>query len=79
MVHELAGLAIDEPAFVDLEEVLSTNNHGEIALVKSLLEAENIPYVAQGENFTMRAPIPVRFLVPREHLVRAREVLEDLL
>jgi hypothetical protein len=70
----------EKPEFVDLEEVLSTNNPGEIALIKSLLEAENIPYVVQGENFTLRAaPIPVRVLVPREHLVRAREVLEDLL
>ena len=69
-----------EPGFVDLEEVLSTNNVGEIAFIKSLLEAEDIPYVAQGERFNaIRAPIPVRFLIPKEHAERAREVLEDFL
>ena len=81
-VHLVDKLPAHPPVkleFVELEEVLSTNNHGEIALVKSLLEAEKIPFVAQGEVFTMRAPIPVRFLVPREHVVRAREILVELL
>ncbi|TMA08762.1 MAG: DUF2007 domain-containing protein [Deltaproteobacteria bacterium] len=64
----------------ELKEVLSTSNPGEIALIKSLLEAENIPYLAQGENFSaVRAPIPVRFMIPSEHIERAREVLADLL
>lgn len=70
----------DEPAFVDVEEVLSTIDPGQIALIKSILEAEMIPYLAQGEHsHSLQSPIPVRFLVPREHIVRACEVLKELL
>ena len=81
LVSELPKSADEaEPEFVDLEEVVSITNKGEIAFVKSLLEAEKIPYVAQGEHFsTMRAPIPVRFLVPKDQIERAREVLEGFL
>lgn len=65
--------------FVELEEVLSTNNLGEIALAKSLLDGK-IRYVVQGENFiTFGAPIPVRLLVPREHAAQAREILAEML
>ena len=67
----------DELEDVSLVEVLSTADQGEVALVKSLLETEDIPYFAQGE--LARAPIPVRFLVRADHVKRAREVLADFL
>ena len=64
----------------DLAEVLSTADPGLIALVKSVLEAEKIPYLAHGEHFSgMHATIPVRFLVPREDVTAARDVLKDFL
>jgi hypothetical protein len=70
----------EEPAFVEFEEVLSTHDRGQIAIIKSLLDTEEIPYLAQGEQFnSIQAPVPVRFLVPKEHAVRARELLEDFL
>jgi hypothetical protein len=66
--------------FTDLEEILSTIDSGQIALVKSILEAEEIHYVAQGEHsHSLQSPIPVRFLVAKEDLARAREVLDSLL
>jgi len=69
-----------QPEFVDLEAILSTGDQGQIALIKSILDAEKIPYLAQGEQFSsMRAPIPVRFLVPREYRIRARDLLKSLL
>jgi hypothetical protein len=81
LVPELPGLGSkEEQAFLDLEEVLSTANPGEIALIKSLLEAENIPYLTQGENFSaIQVSIPVRFMIPRDHIDRAREILENFL
>jgi Putative prokaryotic signal transducing protein len=81
LVSESAlGALKAEPEFVDIEEVLTTIDPGEIALIKSLLDAEEIPYLAQGEHsHSLQSPIPVRFLVPKAHVVRAREVLEDLL
>jgi hypothetical protein len=69
----------DKPEFVDLVEVLGTADPGEIALIKSILEAEEIPYLAQGENFNYARNIPVRFLVPRDYLEDAKEILADFL
>jgi putative signal transducing protein len=68
-----------KPEFVDLVEVLSIADAGQIPLVKSILEAEDIPYLAQGENFNLARNIPVRFLVPREYLEEAEDLLEDFL
>jgi hypothetical protein len=65
--------------FVDLVEVLSIADVGQIALIKSILEAEQIPYLAQGENFNMARNIPVRFLVPKDYFEDARTLLVDFL
>ena len=70
----------DERKAVDLVEVLSTADPGLIALVKSVLEAEKIPYLAHGEHFSrMHATIPVKFLVSKEDVELAREVLKAVL
>jgi len=79
LVDELPQPESDD-APIDLVEVLSTADPGLIALVKSVLEAEEIPYLAHGEHFSrMHATIPVRFLVAKEDVEVAREVLKDLL
>jgi len=75
LVAEL--LPEDEPEFTDLVEVLGIADAGQIPLIKSILEAEEIPYLAQGENFNLARNIPVRFLVPKKYLVQARDVLVD--
>ena len=77
LVAEL--LPEDEPEFTDLVEVLGIADAGQIPLIKSILEAEEIPYLAQGENFNLARNIPVRFLVPKKYLVQARDVLVDFL
>jgi len=65
--------------FLDLEEVLSTADPGQIALAKSLLDRENIRYVVQGEHFSAMQPsIPVRFLVPRGELKKAKVLLKNI-
>ena len=69
----------EEPEFVDLVEVLTMADAGQIPLIKSILEGEKIPYLAQGENFNLARNIAVRFLVPREYLETARELLIDFL
>jgi hypothetical protein len=69
----------ETPEIVDLVEVLSTGDPGQISVIKSILEAEEIPYLAQGENFAMARNIPVRFLVPRDYLEDAQEVLVEFL
>ncbi len=68
-----------KPEFVDLVEVLSIADAGQIPPIKSMLEAEEIPYLAQGENFNLARNIPIRFLVPKEYLDEAKEILADFL
>lgn len=68
-----------KPEFVDLVAVLSIADAGQIPLIKSMLEAEEIPYPAQGENLNLARNIPVRFLVPKEYLDAAKEILADFL
>ena len=64
----------------NLIEILSTNDKGEIAIIKSLLESERIPYLIQGEQFNaMRAPIPVRILIPESMIDKAKDVLTNFL
>ena len=65
--------------FMDFVEVLSTADAGQISIIKSILEAEEIPYLAQGENFALGRNIPVRFLVPSDYLDDAKDVLTDFL
>ena len=77
MADELPAEA--RPEFVDLVEVLSIADTGQIPLIKSILEAEKIPYLAQGENFNLARNIPVRFLVPKEYLDEAKDVLVNFL
>ena len=69
----------EEAETVDLVEVLSIADAGQIPLIKSILEGEGIPYLAQGENFSLARNIPIRVLVPREYLEQARAVLDFLL
>jgi hypothetical protein len=49
----LTELPAEEKAeFVDLVEVLSIADPGQIALVKSILEAEEIPYLPRAKILT---------------------------
>lgn len=63
-----------------LRELVATSNPAEIALIKSLLDGEGIPYLAQGENFHAVRMLaePVRFLVPEQHLEDARPLVAEL-
>ena len=63
----------------ELKEIFITSNHGQIALIKAILDGGGIPYIVQGEQFNaLRAPIPVRFLVPEEYFDHARALLDEL-
>jgi len=65
----------------EFEVVLSTNDIGQIAFVKSLFDGHNIKYIAQGDHFTALAKLPqfpVRFMVPKSQFKDAKELLKDL-
>ncbi len=65
--------------YVDLETVFSTNDQGEIALVKAILDGENFEYLVQGEIMTQVGAQPVRFMVPKIHLRRVKKLLKDFI
>lgn len=68
------------PEFVDYKEVLATFNPMDIALIKSILDAEEITYFFQGEHFLHVRPLalPARLMVKIDQVEKAAEILKDL-
>ena len=63
----------------DLVHILDTFNPGDVALIKSILEGEGIPYAFEGEHSQyVYGAVPFRLMVPSEYADEAREVLEKL-
>jgi len=62
-----------------LKKLVSTSNFADIAFIKSLLDSEGIPYIAQGEGFHSVRPLiePVHFLVTEGDLDRAKPLIEN--
>ena len=78
LVHELPQES--KSPYVKYEEILSTHSQTDIALIKSILEAEEIVYFFQGEYvspYVMHA-IPIRLMVRKDHVARAVELIRDL-
>jgi len=65
---------------MELVELLETGSQGEVAVVKSLLEAEGIPYFVQGENFQAVRPLVgvARIMVPEDRLADAEALIQNL-
>ena len=61
-------------------EVFSTYNPGEIAVIKSVLDGEGIPYYFQGENVNVliAAGSRPRLLVDEEDAERVRDILREI-
>ena len=66
---------------MDYKELLRTFNQGDIALIKSILEAEKIEYYLKGENFNLVRPLAVApiFMVRADQLDTAKEVIGELI
>jgi len=60
--------------------LIETSNPADIALIRSLLDAEGILYYVQGEGFHAVRPMvqPTRFLVANDRLEEAQELLSNL-
>lgn len=61
----------------DFEEVLGYMDEGIVAIVKSLLDEEEIDYYIAGEFSIPRGP-DQRLMVRKDQAERAKEILEDL-
>lgn len=78
LVREL--LPEPKPEYIEYEEIMVTYNPADVALIKSLLDAEDIIYYFHGENFMHVRPLvePARLMVDKEEAESARELLKDL-
>ena len=65
------------PEYVDLQEVMTSLDSGEIAIVRSILDDHNIPYVVEGETFIPSYGMPARFLVPKNKVIKAMKLLKN--
>jgi hypothetical protein len=69
----------DDPEWVDFVTVLTTRDHSELAVAKSLLEGEGIPFFARNEEVeNLIAAGPVELQVAPEDERAARDLLEEL-
>lgn len=78
LVPELADPTKRKPK--EFEEVVSTFNLGDIALIKSLLNNEHIEFYFQGENFNLVDPLiqPVKLYVRKEKAARVKKLLNGM-
>ena len=62
----------------EFEDILATNNPGDVALIKSILDGEGITYLFQGEHVApfVGFAIPLRLLVRKDQVERAVVVLK---
>jgi hypothetical protein len=67
------------PEYVDLQEIMTSLNPGEIEMVKSLLDANNISCVIDGQNFVGFGNMPARILVPKAEVTKANNLLKNYL
>lgn len=68
------------PGFIDYVEVMGTYNVADVALIRSILDAENITYYFNAEHFMYVRPLAetVRLMVKKDEAEKAKEVLQDL-
>ncbi len=60
--------------------LVETSNPADVALIKSLLDSEEILYFVHGEAFSAVRPLvePVRFLVAEDRLEDAKNLIASL-
>ena len=71
---------MEEPRKIEYEEILATFNPADIAIIKSLLDSEDIDYYFKGEFFNFVEPLiqPARLMVRQDQAQSAHEILSDL-
>lgn len=79
LVCELPPDSEDDISYVEMVEVFSTYNPGDIAFIKSVLDGEHIHYYFQGENTNMliAAGAYARLLVRADQAERVRCILRE--
>lgn len=70
----------DDVRYVEMAEVFSTYNPGDVAVIKSILDGEGIHYYFQGENTNLMVGggLDARLLVQADQVERVRDILQEL-
>ncbi len=70
----------DPVGYVEMVEVFSTYNPGDIAVIKSILDGEGIHYYFQGENTNLMVGggAYARLLVKSDQVERVKDILQEL-
>lgn len=68
------------PEFTDYVEIVSTFNPVDIAMIKSLLEGQEIDFYLHGEYFNLAGPLvqPARLMVRKDQVEEVKEILKGL-
>ncbi len=77
LVHELPR---EKAEFVDYEEIIATHNPGDISIIKSILDGEEVDYFFKGELFNQLEPPvqPAILMVKKNQVETAHDLLKDL-
>ena len=80
LIDSLPDKQEKQSEFIEYVELLITYNAADVAIIKSLLDAENITYYFNAEQFMYVRPLaePARLMVKKDEAEKAREILEDL-
>lgn len=72
--------AEDEVGYVEMVEVFTTYNPGDIAVIKSVLDGDDIHYYFQGENTNLMVGggSYARLLVKDDQVERVRDILQEM-
>ena len=70
----------DDVRYVEMVEIFSTYNPGDIAVIKSVLDGEAIHYFFQGENTNLMVGggAYARLLVQADQVERVRDILQEM-
>lgn len=65
---------------IEYKLILETNNAGDMAFIKSILDSEGITYFIQGEYAApfMYYAVPMRLMVKKDEAANVREILKDI-
>ena len=68
-----------EVEYIEYEKVHTAFNLSDVAIIKSLLDSENVTYYIQGEHIILHYPHgPARVMVKKDQVELAKEILKDL-
>jgi hypothetical protein len=69
------------PEYVDFKDIKTSLDMGEIAIIKSILDAYKIKYIIHNEfiGSTYGAALPARILVSENQVKEAKELLQNFL